>query len=381
MSAAAGAPIPLVDLAAQHRQVADEVETGFREVIDRTAFVLGPQVAAFEEAFAAFCGVGHCVGVANGTDALELALRALGVGVDPADEVIVPVNSFVASGLAVVRAGARPVFVDIDPVTYLCDVEAIAARISPRTKAVMPVHLYGQVAPMEAVAEVATAADVAVVEDAAQAQGARRHGRPAGSFGALAATSFYPGKNLGAYGDGGAVVTDDAAAATKVRALRNYGSEVKYLHPEVGFNSRLDTLQAVVLTAKLVHLERWNGQRRAAAGRYASLLADLDDQLALPVELDGNESIWHLYVVRLRESDAARRDEVLAQLHAAGIGAGIHYPVPMHLQGAFASLGHAPGDFPVAEEVAGQIISLPMFAEITSAQQERVVDVLRKALR
>lgn len=364
--------IPLVDLKAQLPEIQAEVREGFDQVIANTAFVLGPPVKEFEAAFAKLCGVGHCIGVGNGTDALEMALRALDVG--PGDEVIVPTNSFIASALAIARAGATPVLVDSDPDHHMLDVEQLEGKIGQRTRALMPVHLYGQCAPMERVLKIAEARGIPVLEDAAQSQGARRNGRTAGSLGRIAATSFYPGKNLGAFGDGGAVVTDDEGLAKRVAALRNYGSDVKYHHPETGFNSRLDTLQAVVLNAKLKRLEGWNDQRRQAARRYHELLADLPG-VTLPGTLEGNEHIWHLYVIRV-----PNRDEVLKKLHAAGIGAGIHYPVPIHLQGAFAHLGHGRGDFPVAEKAADEILSLPLFPEITADQQQRVAEALRAAL-
>ena len=364
--------IPLVDLAAQHRQIADEVSAGFARVLERSSFILGAEVAEFETSFARFVGVPHCVGTANGTDALELALRALEIG--RGDEVIVPANSFIASALAVARAGATPVLVDCDAATLLLDVADVARRITPQTRAIMPVHLYGQVAPIEELLPLTLDRRIAIVEDAAQAQGATRHGRCAGTFGVVAGTSFYPAKNLGAYGDAGAVLTTSDAIAQRVRALRNYGSEIKYVHAETGFNSRLDTLQAVVLNAKLKHLASWNADRRRAARRYDDLLAGTPG-LILPVTLPGNEHIWHLYVVRV-----PRRDDVLARLTAAGIGAGIHYPKPIHLQGAFRQLGHRAGDFPVAERTAGEILSLPLFAEISPDQQERVVAVLKQAL-
>jgi dTDP-4-amino-4,6-dideoxygalactose transaminase len=341
-------------------------------VLERTSFVLGSEVAEFEAAFARFVGVRHCVGVANGTDALELALRALDVGAG--DEVVVPTNSFVASALAVARAGAVPVLVDCEAATGLLDVADVERKLGPRTRAIMPVHLYGQVAPMERLAPLAEARGIAIVEDAAQAQGARRQGRTAGCFGAVAATSFYPGKNLGAYGDAGAVLTGRDEIASRLRALRNYGSEVKYVHPETGFNSRLDTLQAVVLNAKLKRLAGWNAARRRAAQRYDELLAGLPG-LVLPTTLPGNEHIWHLYVVRV-----PRRDEVFARLQAAGIGAGIHYPTPIHLLGAFRKLGGRRGDHPVAERLAGEVLSLPIFPEITPEQQERTAAALAQAL-
>ena len=363
----AGTAIPLVDLAAQHREIAAEVADGLARVIERTAFILGEEVSAFERAYAAFAGLRHCIGVGNGTDALELGLRAIGVG--PGDEVILPANTFIATAAAVVRAGATPALVDCDPVHLLIDPERTAARVTSRTKAIIPVHLYGQAAPVEAIGD-----GVAIVEDAAQAQGATRHGRSVGGLGIVAGTSFYPGKNLGAYGDAGAVLTDADDVAQKVRALRNYGSEVKYAHPEIGFNSRLDPLQAVVLAAKLRRLAAWNDARRAAARRYDALLAGVAG-VSRPSTLAGNEHVWHLYVVRV-----ARRDDVLRRLNAAGIGAGIHYPVPVHLQGAFAGLGHRRGDFPVAEAAADEILSLPLYPHITAAQQERVVEALRATL-
>jgi dTDP-4-amino-4,6-dideoxygalactose transaminase len=359
--------IPLVDLAAAHRAIADEVQRGFARVFEGTAFILGEDVAAFEREFAAFVGAGHCVGVASGTDALELALRAIGVGVG--DEVIVPANSFIASAHAVVRTGASPVLVDVDPVHHLIDPAAALARVGPRTKAILPVHLYGQLAPMEALA----AAGVPIVEDAAQSHGATRHGRGMGTFGVVAGTSFYPGKNLGAYGDAGAVVTNSPEIARTVGALRNHGSDRKYHHPETGFNSRLDTLQAVVLRAKLARLADGNVARRRAAAHYDALLADLP-AITRPATLAGNEHVWHLYVIRVPE-----RDRVVAHLNANGIGAGIHYPVPIHRQGAFAHLGHRPGAFPVTEQAAEQILSLPLFPEITPSQQERIVAKLAEA--
>ncbi|MFC6090927.1 DegT/DnrJ/EryC1/StrS family aminotransferase [Saccharothrix sp. BKS2] len=361
--------IPLVDLRAQHDQVADEVAEGWAEVLKTTAFIGGRQVAAFEEEFASYQGVAHCVGVGNGTDAIELALRALEVG--PGDECVLPANTFIATAEAVARAGATPVLVDCVADTGLIDPSLVPAALSPRTRALLPVHLYGQAAPVEEL----RAFGVPIVEDAAQAQGARRHGVAVGGLGDLAATSFYPGKNLGAYGDGGAVLTSSEELAGAVRLLREHGSPRKYEHTVLGFNSRLDTLQAVVLSAKLRRLEGWNEARRAAADRYSAMLADVPGVVP-PVVLEGNLPVWHLYVVRVAE-----RDRVLKALHEAGIGAGIHYPTPVHLTGAFESLGHAPGDFPVAEAVAGEILSLPLFPEITPAQQERVVAALAGAVR
>jgi dTDP-4-amino-4,6-dideoxygalactose transaminase len=365
--------IPLVDLVAQHQQVADEVAAGWAEVLARTAFIGGPQVAAFEEEFAAYVGAAHCVGVANGTDAIELALRACGIG--HGDECVLPANTFIATAEAVVRTGATPVLADCDPDTYLIDPAAVAAAISPRTRAILPVHLYGQHAETERLVPLADAAGAVVVEDAAQAQGASRNGAGIGGAGRLAATSFYPGKNLGAYGDAGAVVTNDEDLAELLRLLREHGSPRKYEHSMLGFNSRLDTLQAVVLSAKLRRLDGWNAARRAAAGRYDALLSGVDG-VVRPKTLAGNEHVWHLYVIRVPE-----RELVLKRLHEAGIGAGIHYPVPVHLTAAFSDLGHREGAFPVAERAAAEILSLPLFAEITPSQQEQVVEVLTGALR
>jgi dTDP-4-amino-4,6-dideoxygalactose transaminase len=359
--------IPLVDLAAAHAEVAEEVETGFKRIFAETAFIGGAEVAAFEQEYAAFSGLPHCVGVANGTDALELALRAVGVG--PGSEVILPANTFIATAEAVARAGAKVVLVDCDPRTYLIDVEAALAAVTPATRAIAPVHLYGQMAPIEQLREGLAGRDIAIVEDAAQSQGATRLGRAAGADG-IAATSFYPGKNLGAYGDAGAVVTASEELATTVRTLGSHGGLKKYTHDLVGVNSRLDGLQAVVLRAKLARLADWNARRRAAAARYGELLAGLD--VALPETLDGNEHVWHIYCVRVR-----RRDEVLARLNEAGVGAAIHYPVPVHRTGAFAELG---GEFPNAEAAAAEILSLPIYPQITPDQQARVAEALAKAL-
>lgn len=362
-------PIPLVDLGIQHDRVADEVRAGFDRVLAGRAFVLGPEVERFEQAYADYCGTGHCVGVANGTDAVELALRAVGVG--PGDEVVTAANTFVATAEAIVRTGATLVLADCDE-DFLLDPEAAAAAVTGRTKAIVPVHLYGQPAPMERYA--AAARGIPLVEDAAQSHGATRHGRRSGSLGVAGATSFYPGKNLGAYGDAGAITTDDAGVAERLRALRSHGGTRKYEHLAVGVNSRLDELQAVVLAAKLRRLEAWNDERRMAAARYDDLLKGLDE-VAVPNVAQGNEHVWHLYVIRV-----PRRPAVLAHLNAAGVHAGIHYPAPIHLLPAFPSRGWGRGAFPTAERLAGEILSLPIYPGITPAQQERVVDHLAEAL-
>jgi dTDP-4-amino-4,6-dideoxygalactose transaminase len=363
--------IPLVDLSRQYAEVESLIAAGWSKVIDNSSYILGPEVAGFEAAFAEFCQVSQCVGVGNGTDALELALRALGIG--PGDEVILPANTFIATALAPIRAGISIRLVDCDPSTYLIDVEQAVAAVGPRTKAIIPVHLFGQMAPVEELARLHP--NLFIVEDAAQSQGASRYGRRAGSVGHVAGTSFYPGKNLGAFGDAGAVLTNDSDVADRVRMLRNWGSDRKYHHPVAGFNSRLDTLQAVVLSAKLTRVSDWNDQRRAAAIYYDSLLSDFE-QLTLPTTLPGNEHVYHLYVVEVDD-----RDRILAALHQAGIGAGVHYPVPIHLQGALASLGHKAGDFRHAEAAASRILSLPMFPGLLTAEQERVAEVLSACLK
>ena len=363
--------IPLVDVRAAHAQVAAEIQAGFDEVMSSAAFIKGEVVAAFEREYAALTGVAHCVGVANGTDALELALRA--AEVPGGAEVIMPANTFVATAEAVVRAGNRPAFADVDPDYLLLDPGGLEASLSDQTGAVIPVHLFGQIAPMTAIADVTAQRGTVIIEDAAQAHGATQAGL-AGSFGLLAGVSFYPGKNLGAYGDAGAVLTESAEHARRVRLLGDHGSERRYEHLTIGFNSRLDALQAVVLRAKLRGLVADNQARRQAASYYAALLADLPEVI-LPRTAPGNEHVWHLYTIRV-----PRRDDVLRRLHDEGIGAGIHYPVPVHLQPAFRHLGYGPGDFPVAEAAARQLLSLPLYPQITREQQVRVADAVRRAL-
>jgi dTDP-4-amino-4,6-dideoxygalactose transaminase len=364
-------PIPLVDLALQHREIASEVRAGFDSVIERGGFVGGAEVAIFETEFASYCGVANCVGVGNGTDALELLLRAHGVG--DGDEIVVPANTFVATVEAVVRTGARPVLADVDPVHLLLDPGSAARVITSRTRALLPVHLYGQIAPMKPLRELASAHGLLLFEDSAQAHGARQDGSIAGALADGAAFSFYPGKNLGAYGDAGAVVTDDDAVAHTLRLLRDHGSHVRYEHEVIGFNSRLDTLQAVVLSAKLRRLDAWNAERRVAAERYTALLDGLPD-LIPPSTAAGNEHVWHLYVVRVPE-----RDAVLAALQRRGIGAAVHYPRPVHLHRAFEHLGGRT-DLRVAETAAKSVLSLPIYPGITRSQQTRVVEVLADAL-
>jgi dTDP-4-amino-4,6-dideoxygalactose transaminase len=363
--------VPFVDLGAQQAEIDDEVQAGLKDVFANTAFIGGPAVREFEDSYAAALAVRHCIGVGNGTDALELAMRA--AGVCPGGEVILPANTFIATAEAAWRIGAVPVPVDVDPVHLLIDPGRVAEAVTDRTQAIVPVHLFGQTAFVERLTPIAQACGAVIIEDAAQSQGAKRFGRPTGSLGIAAATSFYPGKNLGAAGDAGAVMTDDDDLAARVRLLGAHGSAVKYRHDAVGMNSRLDTVQAVVLKAKLARLEGWNQRRREAAARYGELLRGIPN-LELPQQAEGNLDVWHLYVVRVSD-----RDRVLAALSAAGISAGIHYPAPVHLTGAFRSLGYGPGAFPVAERAAAEILSLPLYPHMTAVQQEYVAEVLSGA--
>ncbi|HAM26674.1 MAG TPA: erythromycin biosynthesis sensory transduction protein eryC1, partial [Microbacteriaceae bacterium] len=314
----------------------------------------------------------HVIGVSNGTDALELAYRAVGVG--PGDEVIIPANTFIATAEAVSRIGAVPVFVDVDDEHLLIDPDAVEAAITERTRVIAPVHLFGQTAPVERILPIAEKHGLVVVEDAAQSQGASSSAGRAGALSRVAATSFYPGKNLGAAGDAGAVMTSDAGIADLIRSLAAHGSSVKYVHDHIGMNARLDAIQAAVLRAKLKRLEGWNVARRVAADRYARLLGD-DDGVRLPSVRPGNTDVWHLFVVRVAE-----RERVMAELSDAGIGVGIHYPTPVHLTEAYAGLGYRRGQFPVTETAADRILSLPMFPQLTSEQQERVAEALRDAV-
>ena len=366
--------IPLVDLLRQHEQVADEVRAGMDRLLGTGAFIDGPDVPAFEEEFATFSGAAHVIGVSSGTDALELALRASGL--EAGDEVIIPVNTFVATAEAVLRAGGQPVFVDADPAHLLMDPTLIEAVVTPRTAAVMPVHLYGQFAPMTPILDIARRHDLKVIADAAQAQGATGDGRAIADDVVAAGTSFYPGKNLGAYGDAGAVVTNDRSLAEVVRSMSHHGSgEDRYHHVRFGCTSRLDTMQAIVLRAKLARLEKWNDQRRTAARVYDELLADVEG-VEPPATAPGNAHVWHLYVVQVD-----RRDAVLDALHANGVGAGVHYPIPLHRQPVFADHPSAAMEFPVATRAAGRIMSLPLFPGITESQQEQVVTRLADAVR
>ncbi|PUA82354.1 DegT/DnrJ/EryC1/StrS family aminotransferase [Nocardioides currus] len=367
--------VPFVDLAAQHAEIADEVRSGLDAVFASTGFVGGPDVTAFEQEYAAYAGVDHCIGVANGTDALELALRA--VGVSPGSEVILPANTFIASAEAVSRIGAVPVPVDVDEEHLLIDPVAVSEAITERTSAVIAVHLFGQLAPLDELAEICDEAGIPLVEDAAQSQGAHWRGRGqdgSARLSRIAATSFYPGKNLGAAGDAGAVTTADPELAARVRLLANHGSATRYVHDVIGMNSRLDSLQAVYLRAKLGRLDKWNDLRSRAAQRYSELLGDVPG-IQCPSAIDPEAHVWHLYVVRVDD-----RDRVLQALGDAGVGAGIHYPTPVHLTGAYEHLGLGAGTAPIAEEAAGRILSLPMFPHLTEDMQARVAEVLIDAV-
>jgi dTDP-4-amino-4,6-dideoxygalactose transaminase len=360
--------VPLVNLSRQQAQIADAICEGFNRVIVESSFIQGPQVKEFEEAWARYCGA--AVGVGNGTDAIELVLRSAGVG--RGDEVILPSNTFVASAGAVVRSGADVVLADCAH-NFLASPREIAEKMTSRTPAVLGVHLYGQAAHMEIIRD-EIGDDVVLIEDMAQTQGAKRFGRSAGSLGEMAATSFYSSKNLGAYGDAGALMTSSEEYADVGAKLRNHGGTQRCDHPEIGFGSRLDSLQAVVLSAKLDLLDEWNRQRQDAAALYDELLSDIDG-VVTPKVAAGNEHVFHLYVVRV-----VLRDRVINRLHTAGVGAAIHYPTPVHLVPAYAGLGHRVGDFPCAERLAGEILSPPIYPGITHDEQSYVVDQLSIAM-
>jgi len=361
--------VPYLDLKAQYRSIKPEIDAAIARVLDSCQFVLGPEVAGFERDLAAYCGTSECVAVNSGTSALHLALLAADVG--PGDEVITVPFTFVASVAAVLYAGARPVLVDIEPRSFTMDPAAIEAAITPRTKAILPVHLYGQPADMDPILEIARRRGIVVIEDAAQAHGAKYKGRPAGSIGDMACFSFYPGKNLGAYGEGGAVTTSNADYARKIRMLRDWGQDRKYHHLLRGFNYRMEGFQGAVLRVKLRHLERWTEARRAIVAKYNQLLADSGVQL--PAEMPWARHVYHVYTVR-----SADRDGLQAALTAEGIQTGIHYPVPVHMQAAYADLGYGPGSFPGAEAAAKQVLSLPLYPELPVEAVAEVARVVRK---
>jgi dTDP-4-amino-4,6-dideoxygalactose transaminase len=362
--------IPYADLRTQYRSIKPEIDAAVLRLLDSTQFILGEEVSAFEREFAAYCGTSEAIGVNSGTSALHLSLLAAGIG--PGDEVITVPFTFVATAAAIGYAGATPVFVDIEPETFAMAPSAIERAITPRTRALMPVHLYGHPAEMDPILEVARRHGLVVIEDAAQAHGAEYKGRRCGSMGTLAAFSFYPGKNLGAYGEGGAVVTSDAALARKIRIMRSWGEERRYEHSVKGFNYRMDGIQGAILRVKLRHLEAWTEARRARAADYARAFAG--SSVMTPIERPDCRHVYHVYAVRLSNRDATR-----AALHAADIQTGVHYPIPIHLQPAHADLGYTRGDFPVSETIASQVLSLPMFPEMTTEQVQAVADAVLAA--
>jgi dTDP-4-amino-4,6-dideoxygalactose transaminase len=364
--------VPFLDLKAQHDPLRDQIDCAIAEVIDSGAFAGGPFVTKFEDEFATFCGCDHAIGLGNGTEALWFALLALGVG--PGDEIITVPTTFMATAEAISYCGATPVFVDIDECTYTMDPAEIRAAITKKTKAIIPVHLFGQPADMDPILEIAREHKLSVIEDAAQAHGAEYKKRKAGTVADAGCFSFYPSKNLGAFGEAGAVVTNSFQLQEKIRMLRDHGQVRKYYHTMVGWNGRMDGIQAAVLSVKLQHLQRGNDLRRAHALKYNEALAKIED-LVVPREAAYARHVYHVYAVRVKE-----RDKVMQSLADKGIGCGVHYPVPIHLQEAYRSLGHKKGAFPIAERTAEEFISLPMFPELTQAQLELVVEAVKDCI-
>lgn len=365
--------VPFIDLSAHHKPQRAEFLAAIAEVIDQNAFAGGPFVARFEKEFAAYCQTTNAVGVANGTDAVWLALLALGVG--PGDEVITVPSTFMATAEAITYTGAKPVFVDIEESTFTMDPTLLEKAISPRTKAIIPVHLFGQMANMDPIMEIARRHKLFVIEDACQAHGAEYKGKRAGSIGDAGCFSFYPGKNLGAFGEAGAVVTNDAALAKKIQVFRDHGQDKKYYHSVIGWNGRMDGIQGAVLSIKLKNLEAGNVARRAHAKKYDEQLAGLTNLQVLRPSTRGT-SVYHLYVIRVKN-----RDQILQSLAASGIGCGVHYPIPVHLQQAYAGLGLGPGSFPVAERCANEFLSLPMYPELSEEQINTVVKEVTRLLK
>jgi dTDP-4-amino-4,6-dideoxygalactose transaminase len=365
--------VPFLDLKIQYESIRDEIAGAMQDVLDHTAFAGGPFVEKFEKEFAAFCKCRSAVAVGSGTDALWAALLMLGIGKD--DEVITVPNTFIATAEAISFAGAKPVFVDIDEKTYTINPELIALAITPRTKAIIPVHLYGQMADMDPVMEIARSKGIAVIEDACQSHGAEYKGRRAGSIGDAGCFSFYPGKNLGAYGEAGAITTNNEDLAEKMRIFRDHGQARKYYHSMVGWNARMDGIQGAVLSVKLKYLEEWNSARRENARLYSRLLGSMK-KITVPFESDYAKHVYHIYSIRVDN-----RDEMIKSLAQKNVFCGIHYPVPLHLQDAYKSLGYGKGSFPVAEKCAEQIVSLPMFAELTSEQIETVSNEINLLLK
>ncbi len=364
--------VPFLDLKAQYETIRDEVAVAIQQVLDKTAFAGGPFVQKFEEEFAAFCGTKHCIGVGSGTDALWLALLGLGIG--PGDEIITVPNTFIATAEAISYCGAKPVFVDVNEKTYTMNPALLEAAITPRTKAIIPVHLFGQMADMDPIIEIARKHKLYVVEDACQAHGAEYKGRRAGSIGDAGAFSFYPGKNLGAYGEAGAVVTNNPDLDKTIRMFRDHGQAKKYYHALIGWNARMDGIQGAVLSVKLKHLPQWNEARRKNAKAYDGLLKSLPG-VTLPVEAANGKHVYHLYVICVKD-----RDSLIDALAKKEIFCGIHYPIPLHLQDAYRFLGKGQGSFPVAEESASRFVSLPMFSELSKSQIEFVASEVKSAI-
>lgn len=362
--------IPFLDLKAQYASIKDELDPAVLKVLASTQYILGEEVAAFEREFADYCGTKHAIAVNTGTSALHLSLLAAGIG--PEDEVITVPFTFVATVSAICYTGARPVFVDVEPVTLTMDPARLEAAITPRTKAIMPVHLYGQMADMSAIMEIADRHGIPVIEDACQAHGAEYLGQRAGGIGLSGCFSFYPGKNLGACGEGGIVVTNDDEQMKTIRMLRDWGQEQRYHHALKGFNYRMDGIQGAILRVKLRHLEDWTEARRERAGHYSSLLTGLS-RVKTPAEANGRRHVYHVYAIRTHD-----RDELQRALQAQGIHTGLHYPIPVHLQKAHLDLGHKPGDFPVSETAAREVLSLPIYPEMTMRQVEQVVAALEQ---
>jgi dTDP-4-amino-4,6-dideoxygalactose transaminase len=372
--------VPFVDLNSQHEPIKTQLQQAIQDVLAKGDFILGQAVSDFEAAFAAASGTEYGIGVASGTDAIALGLQACNIGTG--DEVILPANTFVATLIGVVGAGAKPILVDCDPETALIDLKAAEAAITPQTKAIIPVHLYGQMVSPSQLLDFANTYKVLIFEDAAQAHLAEREGYKAGSVGIAAAFSFYPSKNLGAFGDGGMVVTRDSDVAAKMRRLRNYGSSQKYVHIESGTNSRLDTLQAAILNQKLPHLSGWNSDRLTIAQQYDMELAPLASVGIIPMHnQSGTGHIYHLYVIKIDDYCSIERQQLQEQLTAAGIQTGIHYPIPCHLQPAFTYLGYQQGDFPQSEKLSKQILSLPMYPGLTNSHIKEVVTAISSIVK
>ena len=367
----ANVQVPYLDLKAQYRSIKPEIDSAVAGVLESCQFALGPEVAAFEQEFAAYCGTSECIALNSGTSALHLALLAAGVG--SGDEVLTTPFTFVASVAAILYAGARPVMVDIDPRSFTLDPAAVEAAITSRSKVILPVHLYGQSADMEPISEIARRHKLIVIEDAAQAHGARYKDRPVGSIGDMACFSFYPGKNLGAYGEGGAVTTSNPDYARTIRMLRDWGQDRKYHHILCGYNYRMEGFQGAVLRVKLRHLEAWTETRRAIVRQYNSLLADCD--LETPVEMPWARHVYHVYTVRSKN-----RDHLQATLAETGIQTGIHYPIPVHLQPAYADLGYGPGAFPRAESAAKEVLSLPLYPELSPQAVAQVAEAVKQVV-